>query len=162
MSADSATRRNSPLSTLHPENTSAERGSAQKVSTLYRGLHSTAVTSRNWAQGTFDRSRTYWTPPRFLTQPPSSIAEMTAYAQRAGWTRSTSGLFRKLGQLWFYAVALPTAVATRYVGWLAERPGRWLLAAGIYQLLIRSTPGVAVTEHVIRPLLTAAAAVFLP
>ncbi len=162
MTAETTTRRGLHSTLFTDENPFSEREPAPKVSTRGGGLHWYAVTLRDWAMGAQSRSRAYWMPPRFLTDPPSSIAAMTAYAQRAGWTGSTTGLFRKLGQLWFYAVALPTAITTRYIGWIAERPGRWILAVGVYQLFIRSVPGVAITEHVIRPLLAAAASVFLP
>jgi hypothetical protein len=101
-------------------------------------------------------------PPRFLTEPPASIAEMTAYAQRAGWVSTTDGLARRLGQLWFYVVTLPVAAVTRYVGWMAERPGRAILAFAIYQMFIRSIPGIWITEHLISPILAAAAWTFLP
>lgn len=162
MTTEMTTPRNSPLSSGDPKNSPAERETARKVSTLHRGLHWNLVTFRDWIEGALGRSRAYWIPPRFLTEPPTSIAEMTAYAQRAGWTSSTTGLARKLGVLWFYVVTLPVAVVTRYIGWIAERPGRGLLAFGIWQLLIRSVPGLWLTEHLVNPVLAALAWIFLP
>jgi hypothetical protein len=162
MTAEPTTHRNSPLSSGDLKSTPSEHGTARKVSTLHRGLQWELATFRNWLEGATSRSRAYWIPPRFLTKPPASIAEMTAYAHRAGWTSQTTGLARKLGVVWFYVVAIPAAVVTRYVGWMTERPGRSLLAFGLWQLLIRTGGGPWIAEHLIDPLLAAAAWIFLP
>ena len=165
MTPDSITKSNSPLPTPHSENSSTdfgERESDEKVPTPHRGLHWDLTTLRDWIEKAGKRSRAYWMPPRFLTQPPASVAEMTAYARRAGWTSQTTGLPRALGIGWFYAVALPVTVVTRWVGWICERPGRGLLALVLWQLFIRTGGGPWIAEHVIEPVLAALAWLLLP
>jgi hypothetical protein len=112
--------------------------------------------------GALGRTRAYWVPPKLLTEPPASVAELSAYAHRAGWTSSAEGTLRRLGVLWFLAVALPWTTGCRYVEWVAQRPGRALAALLVWQAVIRSTPGMWVAGHFIRPILAAAAWVFLP
>ena len=162
---DEVTVSDSPLSTLQSETSPSvptERETGWKVSTLHRGLHWDLTTLRDWIEKAGGRSRAYWVPPRFLTEPPASIAEMTAYARRAGWTGQTIGLVRRLGVVWFFVVALPVAVATRWFAWTCERPGRGLLALVVWQLLIRTGGGPWITTHLIEPLLAALAWLLLP
>lgn len=159
---DDVTVSNSALSSGDLQNSPAERDTAWKVSTLHRGLHWDLTTVRDWIEKAGARSRAYWIPPRFLTQPPASIAQMTAYARRAGWTQRTTGLLRGLGVGWFYAVALPVVVSTRWFGWVCERPGRGLLALVVWQLLIRTGGGPWIAVHLIEPLLGALAWLLLP
>ena len=159
---NNVTESNSTLFSGDLEDSSAERETAGKLSTLYRGLHWDLTTLRDWIEGAGSRSRAYWIAPRFLTEPPASIAEMTAYARRAGWTAQTTGLFRRLGVAWFFGVALPVAVATRWFAWMCERPGRGLLGFVVWQLLIRTGGGPWIAAHVIEPLLAALAWLLLP
>jgi hypothetical protein len=162
MTPESVTERNSTLSSGDLEDSSAERETDQKVSTLHRGLHWDLTTLRDWIEKTGTRGRAYWMPPRFLTEPPASIAEMSAYAHRAGWTSQTTGLARAAGVGWYYAVTLPVAVVTRWVGWTFERPGRGLLAFALWQLFIRTGGGPWIADHVIEPVLAALAWLLLP
>jgi hypothetical protein len=162
MTPESVTDSNSPLSSGDLDDSSAERETDQKVSTLHRGLHWNLATFRDWLEKAGTRCRAYWMPPRFLTKPPSSIAEMSAYAQRAGWTSQTTGLARAFGVGWFYTVALPAAVVTRWFGWVAERPGRALLAIVLWQLFIRTGGGPWIADHLIEPALAALAWLLLP
>lgn len=152
------TVRNSPLSSGVSAHTPAERETAPEVSTV----HSKLATLRDRAEGAVGRSRAYWVPPNLLTRPPASVAELAAYAHRAGWTRSTAGSLRALGVLWHRAVGLPVTVLCRYVEWFAQRPARALVAFGVWQMTSRSVPGSWIADHLIRPILAAAAWVFLP
>lgn len=155
------TDRNSQLSSRDLQGAPAEREAAPEVSTLHQGLHWKLVTLRDSLRGPVDRSRAYWVPPRLLTDPPPTMAALSAYAHRGGYTRQ-DGPARRLGVAWFACVALPTVLVCRYVAWFAERPGRWLAAALVWQALIRSTPGLWLVDHLIHPILAAAAWVFLP
>jgi hypothetical protein len=138
------------------------RESAAKVSSLHRGLYLRLLTFRDWAAEGVGRSRAYWVPPKLMTEPPASVADLSAYARRAGWTSRGDGPVRALGIAWFVFVALPWTTACRYVEWFAQRPGRCLAAFLVWQTVIRSIPGLWAVDHVVRPILAAAAWVFLP
>jgi hypothetical protein len=162
MTARPTTVRNSPLSSGDLKSPHAERETPTKLSTLHRGLHPNAATAVTaWWARSAGRGRT-GCRRKLLTEPPASVAELSAYAHRAGWTSSAEGTLRRLGVLWFLAVALPWTTGCRYVEWVAQRPGRALAALLVWQAVIRSTPGMWVAGHFIRPILAAAAWVFLP
>jgi len=152
---------NSQVSTGDLEQTPLERETAPELSTRGESLQRSLVTLRARLLGALARSRGYWMPPRLLTDRPESVAELAAYARRGGYA-APHGVGRRLGLAWFYVVALPTTVVCRYVAWFAERPGRWLAAAFIWQTVIRSEPGIWAVDHIVRPVLAAAAWAFLP
>lgn len=157
-----ATESNSPLRTGDLESAPAEREGGLKVSTLHQGLHSKLVTLRESITGAVGRSRAYWVPPSLLTKPPASVMELSAYAHRAGWTSSRTGPVRAFGIGWWRVFGLPVTVLCRYIEWFAQRPARGLVAAFIWITISRSVPGLWFIDNIVRPILAAAAWVFLP
>lgn len=90
-------------------------------------------------------------PPNVLTEPPPAFSELAGYATRGAWTRSRDGFLRGLAKLWLVVVALPMIVKLRLKEWVLTRPSRALFAVIVWQLFIRSEPGVWLSAHVIRP-----------
>ena len=156
---------NSQASSLHSRRPSPRpRPPAQgaEVSTAAPSLHSRGDTFRYWLGQVLTRTRAYWLPPNLLVEPPASMAELAAYARLGGWTSKTDGWFRALGVLWYLLVGLPVTAVCRYFEWIAQRPARAVVAAFLWFVISRSTPGVWLADHIVRPTLAVVAWVFLP
>lgn len=148
---------NSQVSTGQSGRVGVERETGREESTL----HSERVTVRERLLVWLDRTRDYWVPPNLLTSPPASVAELSAYAHYAGWTRRLNGPVRAFGVGYHRAVSLPVTTVCRYVEWTCQRPGRLVPVYGVWKLFIATGPGPAIADHVIRPALAAAGWVLL-
>ena len=100
-------------------------------------------------------------PPNVLTEQPSSVAKLRAYARGGSWTKSKSGAIRALGVGYWRMVGLPITVVCRYIEWIAQGPGRAITAFGLWWLFINHGPGPWVADHIIRPLGTLLGWLFL-
>jgi hypothetical protein len=161
MSAPTVTQSEIPMSTGHSTDTPAERGAVAVNAQTTLIPVDIPITQRERLDNAIRGARTYFTPPAVLTERPASVAELTAYAKRAGWTSQSHGGIRAAGIAWYRVIGLPTTVVCRYVEWIAQRPGRAIPAFALWKLVISTGPGPWITDNVITPLGHAAAWVLL-
>jgi hypothetical protein len=128
---------------------SPERETAEKSTPTLQS----AITDRDAWLRWIAAAREYFTPPSLLTEPPPSYTELRAYAHRAGWTSKDTGVVRTLGVWWHRFVGLPVTFVCRYAEWIAQRPGRAIPVFALWKLLILTTPGPWLADHIIRPVL---------
>jgi hypothetical protein len=100
-------------------------------------------------------------PPHVLTSPPAAYDELTAYAYRGSWTSSAHGFIRGLGTLWLIVIALPVIFALRMVEWIIQRPSRALFFVLVWELAIRTPPGLWLCHDVLRPFWSVLGWIFL-
>ncbi len=96
-------------------------------------------------------TRDYWTPPKIFTDQPASLADLAAYAKTGPWTHQKTGPARALGVGYYRTVGYPYTVVSRYREYIAQRPGRLLVALGGIKLAASTGPGIWVVDHLIYP-----------
>ncbi|GAB7053151.1 hypothetical protein [Catenuloplanes indicus] len=104
---------------------------------------------RFWAL--YERSKNYWTPPAFLTQPQPSLPELAAYAKNAPWTRQ-HGPARVTGIWYGRLIARPYTAWSYSTAWLFQRPARAATASGLLILGAHTTPGSWFMHHIVVPI----------
>lgn len=118
---------------------------------LRSSLRSRPATLRDGIRSARGWLKDWIVPPNVLMEPPPAFSELAGYATRGAWTRSRDGFLRGLAKLWLVVVALPMIVKLRIKEWAVTRPSRAVAAVIVWQLSIRSEPGVWLSDHVIRP-----------
>jgi hypothetical protein len=103
------------------------------------------------ATAAWHATRTYWTPPAIFTDQPASLADLAAYARHAPWSHRTDGPLRAAGVGYYRLIGYPYTVVSRYREWIAQRPGRLLIALGGIKLATATGPGIWVVDHLIYP-----------
>lgn len=106
------------------------------------------VTGRDIARRVIESTATYFTPPSVLTARPESVTELRRYPREGDWLLARIGPLRTLAVAYWRTVGLPITVACRYVEWVAQRPGRALLAYGLWRLFTVAGPGRWIVENV--------------
>jgi hypothetical protein len=145
------TQRDTALCSAESVDAPAERVTSPATSQTGSFPVQSAITQRDRLQDLLRAARGYVTPPAVLTDRPASVAELSAYAHRAGWTARSDGPLRVAGVWWFRLIGLPLTVAGRYVEWIAQRPGRAIPVFGLWKLVILTGGGPWFADHVIRP-----------
>lgn len=115
-------------------------------------LQPAPVTARDWLRNAVDGLHDYWVPPTILTGPAPSIKQLANYAHRGGWT-TKHGRMRSLGIVWWRLIGKPVTVACRTVEWFAQRPGRAIVAIGLWWLFVSTTPGAWIDNNLVHPAL---------
>lgn len=116
---------------------------------------------RTRAANLYTASRTYWTPPAVFTDQPASLAELADYARHAPWTSQNAGVMRAFGVWWYRLAGYPATVTGRYAEWVWQRPGRFLLTAGVVKLVALTGPGSWAVDHIVYPAAHLAGRIFL-
>lgn len=84
---------------------------------------------------------TYFTPPSIVTARPDSVVELRRYPREGDWLLAKVGPLRTLAVAYWRTVGLPITVVCRYVEWIAQRPGRAVLAYLLWRLFTVAGPG---------------------
>jgi hypothetical protein len=136
-----------PTETLPTETISAGQGPAPSVTDGVGSDFGFRVRAAN----TWHATRDYWTPPTVFTQQPASLADLAEYAKHAPWAHQNTGLLRTAGISYYRLIGYPYTVTSRYSEWLAQRPGRLVVALGGIKLAAMTGPGIWVVDHLIYP-----------
>jgi hypothetical protein len=78
------------------------------------------------------------TPPDVWAADRPALRAVWAYARRGEWTTRT-GVWRRAGCVYAFAVAVPVTALAYYLAWICERPSR-LLAAALLLIVFAQIP----------------------
>lgn len=90
----------------------------------------------------------YFTPPSVITARPDSVVELRRYPREGDWLLDRVNPLRGLAVTYWRVIGLPVTVACRYAEWVAQRPGRAVLAYLLWRLLTVAGPGRWIVENV--------------
>jgi hypothetical protein len=138
------TDRNSELRTSEFADPSPERETAPQASESPKS----EVTYGDIARRAVASTATYFTPPSILTARPESVVELRRYPREGDWLLAKVSPLRTLAVTYWRAIGLPVTVICRYVEWIAQRPGRALLAYVLWRLFTVAGPGRWLVENV--------------
>jgi hypothetical protein len=134
---------NSELRTSEFANPSPERETGPQASESPKS----EVTRGDIARRVITSTATYFTPPSILTARPESVVELRRYPREGDWLLAKASPLRTLAVNYWRAIGLPVTVICRYVEWVAQRPGRALLAYVLWRLFTVAGPGRWLVEN---------------
>lgn len=117
----------------------AREGSPGTAQSQDKSAETVTVTVSDYLAEVGEWVRDTFTPPDVWSADRAALSKVWAYASRGEWT-AEDGAFRKAGQVYALAVAVPLIFAFAVLEWTVERPTRLATAGLLLWLLSRVSP----------------------